>query len=265
MTAPLRVLAVDDEALALRRLEIALGQMPGVTLVGTARSGRQALDLLADRVVDVLLLDIRMAGLDGFDVLERLPPEARPATIFVTAFDAFATRAFETAAIDYILKPVAFDRLAAALDRARQHLTDRQSRFDIAELRAIIADLRSRDRDPAPPRFESELWVEQRGTYLRIGVPAIRWIEAERDYIHIHSGDQSYLLRETISGMAARLDPAQFVRIRRSTIVRLDEVAGIRRAGYGDVRVTLREGTELRVGRTYLAKVRALMAPRAAA
>jgi DNA-binding LytR/AlgR family response regulator len=263
---PLRVLAVDDEALALRRLEIALSHIPGVTLVGTARSGRQALDQLAAQPVDVLLLDIRMAGIDGFGVLDHLSPETRPAIIFVTAFDAFATRAFDVAAVDYILKPVEFDRLSAALDRARAQIGQGRTVTEIAELRAIIADLRSH-RDPvaSASRHESELWVEHRGAFLRIPVAGIRWVEADRDYIHIHAADQRYLLRETIGSMAERLDPAQFVRVRRSAIVRIDEIASIRRLAYGEVRVTLRDGTEVRVGRTYLAAIRQLLRPTAEA
>jgi DNA-binding LytR/AlgR family response regulator len=255
----LSILAVDDEPLALRRLEIALAQIPDATLVGTARNGRQALAKLVETRPDVLLLDIRMHGMDGFDVLEALPAEARPFVIFVMAYDAFAARAFEYEAVDYVLKPVAFDRLTMALDRARRAIAAHAAPASIEELRELVDNLRAGQQAPPRRRYEDEIWVEQNGAFVRVDVAAIRWAEAERDYVRLHTRNARYFFRESLTGISERLDPEQFIRIRRSALVRISEIRGIRTPGYGEVRVEL-DGESLRVGRTYLKAVRRLIA-----
>jgi DNA-binding LytR/AlgR family response regulator len=255
----LSILAVDDEPLALRRLQIVLDQVPDATLVGTARNGRQALAKLVETRPDVLLLDIRMHGMDGFDVLEALPADARPFVIFVTAYDAFAARAFDYEAVDYVLKPVSFDRLTMALERARRAIAARAAPASIEELRELIGNLRAGQHEASPrPRYEEEIWVEQNGAFVRVAVSAIRWAEAERDYVRLHTRNARYFFRESLTGIGERLDPEQFIRIRRSALVRISEIRGIRTVGYGDVRVEL-EGESLRVGRTYLKAVRRLI------
>lgn len=254
----IRVFAVDDEALALRRLELLLRRIDGVALVGTARSGAQALERIAETRPDLVLLDVRMGSMDGFEVVERLAGPDMPMVVFVTAFDEFAVRAFEVSAIDYLVKPVEIDRLSAAVDKARTALARQDSALHIAELQSVIAALRQ-DRPAPGPRFETEIWAQRRGEFVRVLAADVDWIEAERDYIHLHAGDTSYLLRETIGGMQARLDPGAFLRIRRSALVRLDAVTGIRKAGYGDLRVQLASGVQLRVGRTYVKQVRAVI------
>ena len=262
MIGPLRVLAVDDEQLALRRLELLLARLSGVELVGTARSGREALDQMAELRPDVMLLDIKMADLDGFDVVEGLKGPFVPLVIFVTAFDHFAARAFEVSAIDYVVKPVDLERLRAALDRARRSLLALDAETRVAELQDILAALRAESAPRATKRYESEIWAERRGEYVRVLVADLDWIEAERDYVHLHVGGSSYLLRETIGGMEERLDPDAFIRVRRSALVRRGRIAAIRRRGYGDFRIQLSTGQEVRVGTTYLKQVRALIAPR---
>jgi DNA-binding LytR/AlgR family response regulator len=255
----IRVFAVDDEALALRRLELLLRRIDDVELIGTARSGAQALAGIAETRPDLVLLDVRMGSMDGFAVVEQLSGPDMPLVIFVTAFDQFAVRAFEVSAVDYLVKPVEMDRLTAAIDKARAALATQDSALHIAELQSVIAALRQ-DRPAAAPRFESEIWAQRRGEFVRVRAADIDWIEAERDYVHLHADDKSYLLRETISGMQARLDPQAFLRIRRSALVRVDAVTGIRKAGYGDLRVQLASGVQLRVGRTYVKQVRGVIA-----
>ena len=256
----LRVYAVDDEPLALRRVELLLGRIAAVELVGTARNGREAIEAVRALAPDVLLLDIRMAGLDGFDVVEALTGPKVPLVIFVTAFDQFAVRAFEISAVDYIVKPVELERLRAALTRARRNLeaADATARGD--ELRQAIAMLRG--QAPAAPRYETQIWTERRNRFVPVKVADIDWVEAERDYVRLHVAGESYLLRETIGAMEARLDPEQYVRVRRSALVRRERIQAIRRAGYGDYRVQLSSGGEVRVGRTYVKGMRALIAPR---
>ena len=257
----LRVLTVDDELLALRRLELLLDRIPGVELVGSARDGNEALAAIGSLKPDVVLLDIKMGTMNGFDVIEEIKGPHVPLVIFVTAFDEFATRAFEVSAVDYVVKPVELDRLRTALAKARASIEANDAAVRIAELQSVLAALRE-DRLPAPRRLETEIWAQRRGEYVRVNVDDIDWVEAERDYVHLRVGEGSYMLRETLGGIQERLDPERFVRIRRSALVRIDRVSAIKRVGYGDVRVQLTSGIQLRVGRTHLKKVRALIAPK---
>lgn len=258
MIARLRILAVDDEQLALRRVELLLRRLPDTELVGQARSGAEALEAIARLRPDVVLLDIRMGDISGLEVAEALTGPDAPLVIFVTAFDAFAAQAFDLSALDYVVKPVDFGRLRRALERARARMEAQEARIQAAELRGVLAALRA-DRGPgAPP---NELWVQRRGEYLRVCVDDINWVEAERDYVHLHARGERYLMRQTLTGIQARLGARRFVRIRRSALVRADGVSAIRKAGYGDVRIKLTSGDELRVGRTYVTKIRALLTP----
>jgi two-component system LytT family response regulator len=262
MSDILRILAVDDEPLALRRVELLLGRIPGVDLVGKASNGPEALLRIEELRPDVLLLDIKMAGVTGFDLVERLPGNHAPRVVFVTAFDEFAIRAFEVGAIDFVLKPVEFDRLAAAIARARSALAAMDAEERLAELRQVVAALREQNRGSQAKRYESEIWAERRSEFVRVRVADLDWVAAERDYVRLNAHGNSYLLRETISNLEARLDPEQFIRVRRSALVRIDRVTGIRKAGYGDFRVTLADGSSIRVGRTYVKQIRSLIAPR---
>lgn len=262
MPEAVRIFAVDDEPLALRRIELLLGRIPGVELVGKALSGANALEAIDQLRPDVLLVDIKMAGLTGFDVVERLAGPHVPLVIFVTAFDKFASKAFEVGAVDYVLKPVEFERLSGAVDRARRSLSAIDAEDRLAELKEVVAALREQSGAGDSKRYETEIWAERRNEFVRIRVDDLEWVAAERDYVRLHAAGQSYLLRDTLSSLEARLDPDVFIRVRRSALVRTDRVTGIRKAGYGDFRVTLMDGSEIRVGRTYVARIRKLIAPR---
>lgn len=262
MSETLRILAVDDEPLALTRIELLLSRIADVELVDKALSGADALDRIQELRPDVVLLDIKMTGRSGFDVVEQLSGPHVPLVIFVTAFDQFATRAFDVGAVDYVLKPVELGRLAAALQRARRSLTAIDAEQRIEELRRVVSALREQARVVESKRYESEIWAEHRGEFVRISVAALDWVSAERDYVRLHAHGHSYLLRETISSLEARLDPELYVRVRRSALVRIDRVTGVRKAGYGDFRVTLTDASEIRVGRTYVQKIRSMIAPR---
>jgi DNA-binding LytR/AlgR family response regulator len=255
--ASLRVVAVDDEALALRRLEIALEQTPDADLVGVAMSGEEGLALIAAARPDVVLLDIQMANLDGFELVERLCGDHVPLVIFVTAFPRFAMRAFEIRAVDYILKPVEFHRLRSALERARTTLRLVDAERRAAELRALVEALREAAAEGGES-YATELWAERRGDLTRILVDQIDWIEADHDYVRLHARGGAFLTRGPLGDLQARLDPARFVRVRRSALVRIEAIAAIRNRGYGDCRVLLSGGGEIKVGKTYLREVRAL-------
>lgn len=253
----LRVLAVDDEPLALRRIEIAIAEMLDVVLVGQARSAQEGLELIRARQPDVVLLDIQMSNADGFELIARLDEATAPLIIFVTAHESFAIRAFEVGALDYVLKPLEFDRLRTALMRARDTLgvADRARRT--GELRALVEALRT--ETPGGPAYATGFWVERKGEHVRASVQHIDWLEADRDYVRLHTRDGAYMMRGPLGAIQETLDPSQFVRIRRSALVRTDRIRAIRNRGYGDVRVTLSSGDELRVGKTYVKDVRALL------
>lgn len=255
--SPLRVLAVDDEPLALRRIELALLEMLDVTLVGKARSGQEGLELVRTLRPDVLLLDIQMSSLGGFELLEQLADDEAPLVIFVTAFETFAIRAFEVGAVDYVLKPLEFERLRAALVRARGALALADQARRAAELRAMVRSLRGEMADQ--PAYATGFWVERKGEHIRASVEQIEWMEADRDYVRLHTRDGPFLMRGPLSTVQEQLDPEQFIRIRRSALVRTDRIQSIRNRGAGDFRILLTSGAELRVGKTYVAEVRRLL------
>jgi two-component system response regulator AlgR len=238
----LRTLIVDDEPLAVERVQVICAEIPSVAVVGTASDGAAALRLAEKLQPDLVLLDMTMPELDGLGVARRFAQqEAAPVVIFVTAHDHFAVEAFDLEAVDYVLKPVSADRLARAITRALA---------------------RRGQRRPRQGRYLEELWVPHRSELLRIAVSEVFRIDAERDYVRLHVGTgpaaRSYLLLQTIAGLEARLDPEQFIRIHRSTILRRDHIRGLRHDGLGVWSAELVSGEALRIGRTYLARVKAM-------
>jgi DNA-binding LytR/AlgR family response regulator len=251
----LKVLIVDDEPLARRRLEILLRDLPDTTLVGAAADGAAADRLIAELAPDVVLLDIKMPGRSGLEVLEGLAGERAPIVIFVTAFDRFAIEAFERAAFGYLLKPVEPARLGAALGRARAALAERAAAERTREVEEVLANLRGGADAPSP--FLRNLWIAERGGRCCVEVGQIDWIAAERDYVRIHTGAKSYLIRHSIGGLESRLDPADFVRVHRSSLVRRDRIVRIRHAA-GRGAVVLSTGAEVPVSRRHMAAVKML-------
>jgi DNA-binding LytR/AlgR family response regulator len=249
--SPLSVLVADDEPLARRRLQLALQQMDDVRFAGFARDGEEAIAAIKAKAPDVVLLDIKMPMLDGFEVTAALE-EAGPQIVFVTAFDQYAVRAFEARAVDYLLKPVEFERLAAALARARATREAKDAQSRVHELAEVVQVLRAETRAPPEKRFEKEFWIKDRGQWLRIPVDAIEWIEAERDYMRLHCGGRSHLLRATMAGLESMLDPAEWVRIHRSVLVRRARVTAVRRTPSGGLMLRMASGAETPVGRAYM-------------
>jgi two-component system response regulator AlgR len=242
----IRMMIVDDEPLAVERLQMLCAREPRVTLVGTATDGEAALRLIDALRPDLVMLDIAMPLLDGIGVARAIGRMGiRPAIIFVTAFEGFAVEAFDLAAVDYLLKPVAHDRLSRAFDRVE------------SALRGVAAAPAAAVPEPAP-EWAEEFWVPHRSELIRIAADQIDWIEAERDYMRLHVGAHSYLLHQTISSLEERLDPQMFVRLHRSHIVRRDHVARLRHDGSGVWFACLSSGQELRIGRSFLANARAM-------
>ncbi|WP_136162033.1 LytR/AlgR family response regulator transcription factor [Sphingomonas flavalba] len=241
--APLRTLIVDDEPLAVERLQLLCAREPAIALVGTATDGDGALRMVEALEPDLLLLDIAMPERDGMSVARALGQAARrPAIIFVTAFDGFAVEAFDLAAVDYLLKPVAADRLSRAVARAV----------------AARAEAPAGAAEDGGSAYVNEFWVPHRAELVRIAAEDIERIDAERDYMRLHVGQRSFLLHQTISALEARLDPERFIRLHRSTIIRRDRIVKLRHDGSGVWYADLADGTAVRIGRTYLATAKAL-------
>lgn len=238
--AGLRTLIVDDEPLAVERMQVICARLPELQVIGTASDGAAALRLIDALSPELVLLDLTMPEIDGLTVARKLAKLARrPAVIFVTAHEHFAVEAFDLDAVDYVLKPVAPERLRRAIDRA-------------------LARRGASDNGHSEGSWLEELWVPHRAELLRIEVAQVARIDAERDYVRLHVGDRSYLLLQTIAGLEARLDPSRFIRIHRSTILRRDCIRGLRHDGLGVWSIELEDGSALRIGRTYLAKVKAM-------
>ena len=241
----IRTMIVDDEPLAVERLQMLCAREPRLALVGTATDGEAALRLVQGLEPDLLLLDIAMPLLDGLGVARAVSQLGiRPAIIFVTAFEGFAVEAFDLAAVDYLLKPVAQDRLTRAIDRVERVLDGQ------AQGSAISS---------APPtEWAEEFWVPHRSELVRIATTQIDRIEAERDYMRLHVGNHSYLLHQTISSLEQRLDPTEFIRLHRSHIVRRGHIRRLRHDGSGVWFACLPSGEEIRIGRTYLNHAKAI-------
>ncbi len=238
----LKTLIVDDEPLAVERMQVICAKIPVLQVVGTASDGAQALRLVDALEPDLILLDMTMPEVDGISVAKSLAKRAeRPAVVFVTAHDNYAVEAFDLEAVDYVLKPVKPERLERAVSRAAA---------------------RRGEGNRSESAWLDELWIPHRSELIRIATAEVDRIDAERDYVRLHvgSGDaaRTYLLLQTIAGLEKRLDPAKFIRIHRSTILRKDRITGLRHDGLGVWSVELDDGETLRIGRTYLPKVKAM-------
>lgn len=240
----LRVLVVDDEPLARGGVRARLAVQPDVTVVGECADGDAALAAMRAQRPDLVFIDVQMPGMNGLDALERLPPPERPLAVLLTAHAQFALRAFALRALDYLLKPIDDERFADALDRARQTLALR--RLDLAVRGAV-------------PVYASRFEVRLGQRMQLVDAAQIDWIEAQGDYAGLHVGERVHLLREPLHRLATRLDPAQFARIHRSAIVRLDRVAELQALSNRDSLLRLRDGTPLRASRTYVDALRAAL------
>lgn len=228
----MRVLIVDDERIARSRLVALLAEEPDVEIAGECGNGREAIDTLAASDVDVLFIDIQMPGADGFGVLRTLPPERMPLVVFVTAYDKYALDAFEVRAFDYLLKP--FDR-------------ERFSRT-MALIRSELA--RPRTNGARKSRID-RIAVRNKGHVTFLRTDSIDWIEAADNYVCLHCAGATHVMRETMNALEARLDPAKFVRIHRSTMVNTDRIRELQPWFRGDYRVILHDGTALTLSRSY--------------
>ncbi|KQV58931.1 LytTR family transcriptional regulator [Caulobacter sp. Root343] len=240
----MKVLLVDDEPAALERLSALFAQIPDTRLVGVARNGREAGQAIAELSPDLVMLDIQMPELSGLALASQLPVGARPEIVFVTAFEVYAADAFAVEAADYLLKPVRFDRLRQAVERARRRRT-LQKAFEQAE----AAPVRDNDLDG--------IWVATRQGHVRVAVSEIDWIEAAKDYVLLHTATRSHIHRITMSALEQGLDPNKMIRVHRSAFVSPDRVEAVNRLGKGLIALVLRDGVAVPVGPTYVKAVQA--------
>lgn len=250
----MRVVVCDDEILAVERLVRMLDKIDDVAIVGTAQNGRDALALIDEQAPDALFLDIEMPALDGFDVVEALAAQAKaspPLIVFVTAYPQFAAHAFDTGAIDFLIKPVRHARLETAAARLRDVLEQRDARRRLAELASQLNALRAEGGTSGAPA--NEIWVHRRAERVRVDLDTVEMVQAEGEYVRLFVGDQSFLHRASIGSITARLDSARFMRVHRSYVVRLDLIAKIRRKAAGGYSLLLTSGTEIPLGRLYRA------------
>jgi len=265
----IRTLLVDDERLARRGLELRLAAAPDVEIVGECENGREAIDRIAALEPDLMFLDVQMPGLSGFDVLARLPQDSMPVVVFVTAFDRYAIDAFEARALDYLLKPVEDARLEHALVRVRRCLADRAALEQHARMLGLLADINGAgELDPetllarvaAPAsRFPEVLAIRTGREILRVRSADIDWIDAAGDYMCIHVGSATHVLRGTMRELEASLDPTVFQRVHRSAMVNLKRVRKLRPHTNGEYFLTLEGGQELKLSRTHRDKVELLL------
>lgn len=249
----IRILLADDEPVALERLALAVACIPDTELVASARNGREALQLMRQLRPDIAVLDIQMPGKDGFGIIEAIQADdAVPEIIFVTAYHEYAVRAFEVHAVDYLLKPVAFDRFREAIDRARGRLQARGAQARFAELQHLIDSLQAAS-DDGGKEHAHEIWVRTHRGLTRVRVDDVHQVSAEGDYVSLHTSSHAYLHKATMASMESHLDPDVFARVHRSAIVNLSKVEGVRRRGPRALSLVLAGGGVVAVGPSFIA------------
>jgi two-component system LytT family response regulator len=262
MTERIRAIVVDDEELARRGIELRLRAHPDIELVAHCTCGREALEAIAHEQPDLVFLDVQMPGINGFEVVKHLPQATLPLVIFVTAYDRYALDAFAAHALDYLLKPVDDTRLAQSLDRVRHEMQQQTLIARHAHLLKLIAqvdganhldrrDLIAQLRNLSAPRYASVLPIRTDNETVRLPVASIDWIDAAGDYMCVHAQGNTYVLRETMKALETVLDPTQFARVHRSTIVNVARVQRLRPHMNGEYFLMLASGQELKLSRSY--------------
>jgi len=244
-STPLRALIVDDEPPARRKVRLFLERDPEIEIVGEANSGERAVEAMRKLGPDVVFLDIQLGEMDGFDVLQSFDIGELPQIVFVTAFDEYALKAFEVAAVDYLLKPFDAERFAAAVDRVKQKLRAGSTEALEAQVRKLLSTV---GRGSHGTR---RLLVKSRDRGQLVEVADIAWIHAAGNYVELHVGGKEYLLRETLEGMGRQLDGETFLRVHRSFIVNARFIDEIQPESHGDHLILMKDGAKIRLSRRY--------------
>ena len=249
MIEPITVIIVDDETPARSRLRSLLANDSSLDIIGECKNGPEAIAAIRETKPDLVLLDVQMPTLDGFDVLLRLNESELPAVIFVTAYDQYALRAFDVNAVDFLLKPYDKERLSLAIQRARQRLKAKESSEAQSALQKLLAEIRQSRTDDSAPSFADRLAVKVNGAVIFVRTEEIEWIESAQNYVTLHCQEQTHMLRGSLKGLAEKLDPDKFVRVHRSTIVNIDSIREITPWFHGDQHIMLHSGEKLILSR----------------
>ncbi|MFP6805607.1 MAG: response regulator [Pseudomonadales bacterium] len=261
----LRLIIVDDESLARRGLNIRLSELSGIEIVAECVNGREALAAIAEHEPDLVFLDIQMPGLSGFDVIQNLQPDNMPMIIFVTAFDEYALDAFEVHAIDYLLKPIDTDRLESAVNRAKARLMQRESITDKQRLLDLVISITGKSEtsvaqlikeNAGTKSYPDRIAIKDGGETTLVATVDIDWVDAAGDYMCIHANDKTHIMRVTMKDLESQLDPANFQRVHRSTIVNLDRVVKVCSHMNGEFHLILNNGSMVKMSRSYKEKVK---------
>src|SRR5213596_1911825 len=256
----IRTILVDDEALAIQGLELRLQAHDDVEIIDRCANGREAIRSIKTNKPDLVFLDIQMPGFDGFSVMQGLMEVEPPLFVFVTAYGDHALRAFEAQAVDYLMKPVEEDRLAATMDRVRQRLAEKRGAVEAERLKEALVEhapeaaeelADAAPEGPSQSRFEKMINIKDQGQIFRVDVDTIERIDAAGDYMCIQTGDNTLILRETMKDLEKRLDPRRFQRVHRSTIVNLDLVKQVKPHTNGECFLVLDSGAQVKVSRSY--------------
>jgi len=256
----MRAIVADDEPLAVRRLIDALVKSGKAELVGSAKDGAEAVALIRSERPDLAVLDIAMPAVSGIDVVEAIDLAHPPAFIFVSAHRQYALEAFQTGAVDYLLKPLDRERFAKALDRARQALVSRTAQQRIEELGAPIEALRSEEARRSAKVANRSFWTNSKARLTRIPLDDVLWFGSDGDYVRLHTDEREHLIHESLRNLEQTLNPRQFVRVHRQAIVRTAAVSAIERLAFGAMRAVLLNGDVVPIGRSYRGALQAIMA-----
>ncbi len=257
----IRTILIDDEKLAIQGMQLRLEKFEDIEIIDTCLNGREAIRKIKTLKPDLIFLDIQMPGFDGFSVVQGIMDIDPPLVVFCTAYSEHAIKAFEAQAVDYLLKPVEDVRLADAIDRIRERIRDRKGREEAVKLMNVLnevapdavgaLDLGDEDEAAASSRYEKLINIKDRGQIFRVDVDTIERIDAAGDYMCIYTGDNSLILRETMKDLEKRLDPRNFQRVHRSTIVNLGLVRQVKPHTNGECFLVLESGAQVKVSRSY--------------
>ena len=250
---PIQVMVVDDEPPARRKLVHWLAQEQDIEAPSACKNAFEAIEVLGGKHIDVVFLDIQMPKMDGFEMLQRIPQEARPLVVFVTSYDQYALDAFQYHAVDYLLKPYDHERFTHTLLRVRERVHEKNT-AEIQDRLSLLLETMGTSSS-----YLSHFTVKESDSVRLIKVESVDWIAAEGNYVTLHAGAKKHLVRDNIGRLADRLDPRKFPRIHRSTIVQLDRVEAFFPASRGDYTVEMKDGTQLFMSRTYKNQMRDLL------
>ncbi|HTE44452.1 MAG TPA: LytTR family DNA-binding domain-containing protein [Gemmatimonadaceae bacterium] len=258
----LTVLVADDEKIARKRLVRLIEETGEAEVVAACAGGRDAIEQILTLKPQLLFLDVQMPDVDGFGVLREIAGRASPAVVFVTAFDQYAVRAFEVHAVDYLLKPYDTARFREAFARAKERVQGRGSRSDDERLRALLADYTSATQQQQTKQPLDRVAVKVDGVLKIVRTADVDWWETDGNYIRLHVGGTSHLIRMTAASIEPQLDPRSFIRIHRRYIVNVDRIVEVQPWFAGDAIVVLRNGAKLRLSRTYRERLHARLGAR---